>query len=326
VFRHRRGLILNGEVRDQRFEGVAGKDVESAMSLPLSGTHGTLGVLNCARRTPAPVFAPDEQVTLERVVVPAAEILEQLEALRLSARAGRAIRSARTRTLIGRGRSEVRNYQMASAQRPSGNRGADLCERVSHAGGGHSVTVVDVTGDGPEAHSLAALVQGLFVASAAPERALAAQVGRLNADLNARLAPGEFAALWAAQLSLNGQLISCTAGFPPPLWLPEDGSDPTWLTSGGPVAGALPGASYETETIRLLPGDSIVAVSDAVLDARDAADQVFGTARLAEWLAENRRLPVERLVEQTLATVVEFTGRPVPADDLTVFALRFTRD
>jgi len=326
VFRHRRGLILNGEVHDQRFEGVAGKEVESALSLPLLGSNGALGVLNCARRTPAPVFSPDEQGTLERTMVPAAEILEQLENLRFSTRAGRAIRGARLRTLIGRGPSETRNYQMATAHRPSGNRGADFCERVAHAGTGYSVAVVDVTGDGPGAQALAALVQGLFVASAAPERALAAQIGRLNADLNCRLHPGEFAALWAAQLSLNGQLISCTAGFPAPLWIPADGSDPTWLTSGGPVVGALPFATYDTETIRLLPGDTIVAVSDGVIQACDAADQMFGSARVSEWLSENRRLPVERLVEQMIAAVVEFTGRPVPADDLTAFALRFTRD
>jgi serine phosphatase RsbU (regulator of sigma subunit) len=36
-----------------------------------------------------------------------------------------------------------------------------------------------------------------------------------------------------------------------------------------------------------------------------------------------RGLPLERLAENVIDAVVEYSGRPVPTDDLTVLALRF---
>lgn len=73
-----------------------------------------------------------------------------------------------------------------------------------------------------------------------------------------------------------------------------------------------------------MPGDLVVAVSDGVLGARNVMGQTFGYERLTEYLLELRRAPLDLLVTDIVKAVRNWTGRPVPVDDITVMAVRFT--
>ena len=327
VFRNRRGLILNGEVRDQRFAGTAGADgIESAISLPLVGPEGPLGVLNLARLAPAPVFAEAEMATIEARLAAVAAALARARFLQLALQDRAlylAVSTGSGGALLPPGRSELRNHEVALAHRPAWSPAGDRCERVPHPRGDQSLIVLDPMGDGALSGITAAFVQGLFVTLAAPERSAAGMAARLAAEVHSRLGPGRAAAAWIAQLSAGGELSYCCAGHAAPLWVPADGSEVSCLDHGGPPLGALPAAHYEEERLRLLPGDVVLVASDGVLDARGTSDQPFGHSRLAELAAATRSLPLERVAESVLEAVVEFSGRPVPTDDLTVLALRF---
>jgi len=327
VFRNRRGLVLNGEVRDQRFEGSAGaENIESALSLPLLAEDMLVGVVNLARLAPAPVFTDEEMAALEpRVALAAralARVLRTREAL-AEARRSDARASGSGSMLLPPGRSELRHYDLALAHRPAFVPAGDLCERVPHAGGDQSLLVLDPPGRGGEAMATAAFLQGLFVALASPERSAAGTVARLGAELHQRLGPRRASAACVAQLSASGELSYCNAGHAAPLWVPADGSDVTRLECGGPLLGSLPAARYEEERLRLLPGDILLTASDGVLDCRGPSDQAWGTLRLAELVGSLRRLPCEQIAQGVIDAALQFSGRPVPTDDLTVLALRF---
>ena len=328
VLRNRRGLVLNGDVRDQRFEATAAADhIESALCLPLSGSAGPIGVLNLARLSPAPMFGDAEMAALEQALGPVAASLERALRARIADRGWRrleAVSSGSGSTLVPPGSFEVRHYEMALCHRPSAFLSGDRCERVPHPDGGHSLLLLDPVGDGAVAAATAAFVQGLFVALASPERSAAGMAARVNAELHARLGAERFAALWIAQLEKNGELAYCAAGHAPALWMPRDGGEVTRLDRGGPPAGALAQAGYEEEHLRLVPGDVVLVASDGVLDARGTADQPFGLERVAELAAELRRNPLDRLVEAVADAARDFSGREVPTDDFTVLALRYT--
>jgi serine phosphatase RsbU (regulator of sigma subunit) len=61
-----------------------------------------------------------------------------------------------------------------------------------------------------------------------------------------------------------------------------------------------------------------------VLHARDGAGAGFGGERLSELVTGLRHQPLERLTRAVCEAARSFNGRPVPTDDLTVFALRYT--
>lgn len=327
VFRNRRGLILNGELSDQRFEGSATTDgIESALSLPLVAAGDPIGVANLARYAPAPVFDQAAVAELEPLVEPVAAALARLLRTRGALRAGADLARRSTGSgslLLPRGRSEPRCYELALAHRASAVPAGDLCDRVPHAGGEQSLLVLDPPGIGGTAAATAAFLHGAFVTHAAPERSAAGLAARLGSELHQRLGPDHATAAWIAQLSTRGEVSYCTAGHTWPLWLPADGSEVSFLHCGGPPLGALPTAHYEEERLRLLPGDVVLVPSNGVIDARGNADQPFSSERLVELLASLRLATLERLVENVLDTVIMYSGRPVPTDDLTVLALRF---
>lgn len=327
VFRNRRGLILNGELRDQRFEGSAPTEgIESALSLPLLADGVPIGVANLARLSPAPMFGEEEMAALEPRLTPVAGGLASMSRARAALReldrlALRANGSGSAQ--LPPGTSELRRYDLALTYRPAAVPAGDLCERVPHAGGDQSLLMLDPPGLGGLAAATAAFIQGVFVALAAPEHSAAGIAARLGAEVHQRLGPQRSTAAWVGQLSGGGELSYCNAGHAPPLWIPADGSRITRLDRGGPLLGSLPAAPYEEERLRLLPGDILLVASDGVLDARGPADQPFGTARLAELVTSLQGLTPERLAQGVIKAVIEYSGRPVPTDDLTVLALRF---
>ena len=325
VYRKRQGLVLNGKVETDALQGLPDANLETSMCIPVESTHGVIGVLNLARSGTTP-FHEAEMNELISILPPVAAAIERAcdanralhFAAQLSANSG-----LLGRTLMPLGLTEAHQYQFAFNRAASAGEGGDVVERVPHANGAHSLLVADVEGDGVEAAITASFVHGLFAASAAPDRSAAAIVGRVNSDLHQRCAGRVSAALWVAQLSSTGQLVSCNAGYPRPLWIPADDSHFMRLGTGGTVAGYSAQPAYEEEQVRLLPGDLLVVVSDGVLTSRNVMGQPFGEERVAEIATEMRRHPLDSLVNAILEGVQAYSGRQTPTDDLSVLAVRF---
>jgi stage II sporulation SpoE-like protein/GAF domain-containing protein len=328
VFRQRRAIVLNGEVQDQRFESYGENTglIESALSLPLEGASGPIGVVNLARHSPAPVFADDDQTQIAARLPAVASAIARARATAAATRSWTALADgAATRcSMMPLGRLEVRGYELAFARRGSERLCADGVERIAGAGGGQTLLVYDVTGDGSEAAVTAALVQGMFAALAGHVSSVTAIASRISAELFARLGGRRPASLWVGHLTRTGELAYCTAGYPAPRWVPADGSPQIALDRGGPMTGALAEPRYEEERLRLLPGDLVAMVSDGVLEGRSTTDQPFGITRVADVLDEHRRQPVDVLCEAVVEAAIAWSGRPTPVDDAVAFALRYS--
>jgi len=323
VFRRREGLALQGEVRTDSLQGSADGHVDSSLCVPLEGSHGALGVVNLARRAPAPAFGEAEREAIEQVLPPLAAALERaLRAQRAERYVGQ-LESVAVASLVPAGQTQLRHHELGLARASSESRAGDCAERVLHGSGAHSLLVTDARGDGVDAALATAFVRGSFVAGASPERTLSGLVAQLNASLHARTGGAHPVALWAAELSASGQLSTCNAGYPPPLWIPSDDSPVCRLAGGGPAVGADAQGRWDEEQVRLLPGDLVLVVSDGLLDARNATHQPFGEERVIEVATEYRREPLDRLAQALVDRVLAYSGRPVPVDDVQVLAIRF---
>ncbi|MBI3539979.1 MAG: SpoIIE family protein phosphatase [Candidatus Eisenbacteria bacterium] len=326
VLRNQRPLILNGEVREERFQG-SDRSVDCAMSLPIEGFDGPIGVVNLARPGSGDRFDEPTMLAIARLLYPVGVAIERVHRASLADRSFRQLQrptSAWIETHLPEGGFHSRNYEFGYTRVSSVRESGDLCVRMPHANGAQTLLAIDSSAWGPAAAITTAFTHGMFVATATPERSAVALVARLNAGLHGRLPAGGHLALWVAQLSRNGTLACCNAGTTAPIWVPADDNPPRLLTTGGPIAGAFAQADYREETLRLLPGDLIVGASNGVLLARDAAGNPFGNERLIELVSELRRGPLDRLTRAVCEAVRHYTGRPSPNDDLSVFALRYT--
>jgi stage II sporulation SpoE-like protein/GAF domain-containing protein len=325
VLRESQPLVLNGEVRDHRFEGSDPRaEIDSALSLPLAGSRGPLGVLNLARVSAGSVFTPVDLERIRAEMAPLGELFERLQELHVALRSWRKLRTALRPWPVEVHSS--RRYQMAVSVARSSALAGDLCDRVLHGSGAQTVLLGDVAGRGALAIAAAALARGLFLAHARYSRSPAEIVRLMNLDLCEKCDGRSHLAVWVAHLTPTGGVVSCNAGFPEPLWIPIDGGAPRWLPVGGPLAGVDPGATYEQEHTQLLPGDVVLAVTDGVLRAGNPAGEELGLERLEERAGELRRRPLDQLVSGVLDLAREFSGAGDPVDDQAALALRFSRE
>jgi sigma-B regulation protein RsbU (phosphoserine phosphatase) len=97
------------------------------------------------------------------------------------------------------------------------------------------------------------------------------------------------------------------------------------LTRGGPVLGVDPDAGYHAGTIRLEPGDTLVAYSDGVVDEENAEGEPFGPQRLSTLLRTDRRRDPGSLLASIFGRLEEF-GAEESVDDTTVVVVRRSQE
>ncbi len=132
---------------------------------------------------------------------------------------------------------------------------------------------------------------------------------------------GMFATLFLGILDpATGSLTYVNAGHEPPLFL-RSGHPAAYLKATGLAVGALPDASYRTESIGLEPGNCLILYTDGVTDADDSAGVHFSKQRLVSLVLEDAA-GAQGLVDNIIAALEAHVGKGSPADDVTLLAIR----
>ena len=191
---------------------------------------------------------------------------------------------------------------------------------------GHGLTgllVADIEGKGLAAALRMASVYGHIRATA---RRCGIRVGEVFATVNQFLCRECIYARYATLFygvyeNANRTLHYVNGGHPAPLVF-GNGKE-RCLAATVPPAGLFENLAPGSETLRLASGDTILACSDGVLEATNAAGEEFGRERLAALLADSGGAPAERICEAVLHTLETFSMAAVaPPDDITVLAAR----
>jgi len=73
-----------------------------------------------------------------------------------------------------------------------------------------------------------------------------------------------------------------------------------------------------TEPMKLEPGGLFLVISDGILEARNAAGDMFGIELVCKNLEEHRDLPPRQAIERLYEEVRIFQGHDIPLDDQTI--------
>jgi sigma-B regulation protein RsbU (phosphoserine phosphatase) len=131
-----------------------------------------------------------------------------------------------------------------------------------------------------------------------------------------------FISLFYGKLSTRTRSVEYTnAGHNPPLVI-RGGCDPIPLDKGGPVLGVLPGSAYESARIHLQTGDVLLLFTDGVVEAQNPAGEEYSVQRLARIVSSHLQQTPSELIDTIYASVIEFQGTSVLADDLTLVVLK----
>ena len=197
--------------------------------------------------------------------------------------------------------------------------GGDFFECIDLPDGSFGFALGDVSGKGPPAALLTAVLQGIFSAQAFSPAEPKEALRRVNLALLSRGVEARFATIFFGVISPDGRLVYCNAGHNPPILF--HGDEVQRLETGGMIVGLFPQASYEQEDSAALPGDLLILFSDGVSEALSAAGEEFGDDRIRDAVIGARAESTDAALERLLASVKQFSLGAAQSDDVTAMVV-----
>jgi sigma-B regulation protein RsbU (phosphoserine phosphatase) len=201
------------------------------------------------------------------------------------------------------------------------------------------ISIGDVAGKGvPAALFMAVsktLIKGVAEQSLSPSQVL----DKVNYELAQENDELMFVSVFCGVLELStGKLNYTNAGHLPPLLLRPQ-QQPAWLDLPyGLLLGVDIEARYQTRTVTLQPGDTILLYTDGVTEAMNPRNELYSDKRLRDFVAKQTGIAPKPLVESIEQSVQQYSGLVTPpgasavsmstepvlqSDDITLLALRY---
>jgi predicted permease len=206
---------------------------------------------------------------------------------------------------------------------PARKVGGDYYDFFELGDGRIGIALADVAGKGVPAALIMSVVQAsLRVITTDASVTLADLAARLNRFVHRSTGSNSYATFFYMQYEeRTRQLRYVNAGHNPPFLLRPDGGIQE-LPAGGTVIGMFPETSYQDAAVSLGSGDVLLAFTDGVVEAHNAAEEEFGEERLKALL---RRVGGQTVPEISAAVLAELKGwiRDTDQyDDLTFVVLK----
>jgi sigma-B regulation protein RsbU (phosphoserine phosphatase) len=214
-----------------------------------------------------------------------------------------------------------RGIEFATVFEPSAAIGGDYFDILSLPDGRIAVIIADVAGHGLSSGlRMAMLKAALFVASEDirdPEEIFA----RLDRLVRSEQSHGRaFVTATLALLSLEDRTLEITNAGHPPTYLLRGGAVEEIVLPSSPLGGL--GRRYARKTLPVAPGDTLVWLSDGLIEATNAAGEPFGYDGVLAALAGDA--PSAAVVKDRLmASIARHTGGAAPGDDRTMVVLHY---
>lgn len=190
------------------------------------------------------------------------------------------------------------------------------------------IAIGDISGKGVSA---ALLMASLHASLRGQTLNGAGDVGTKMANVNRLLYEASdsnrYATFFYAELDCDSRTLHYVNGGhnPPAVLRKEDGGWQVFrLEGGGPVVGLLAGAAYEPQRIHVLPGDVLLAFTDGISEAMNAAEDEWGEDRMIAEAQASGDLNAAELMQRLFRTADAFAAGAPQHDDMTLVVLRIS--
>jgi phosphoserine phosphatase RsbU/P len=120
----------------------------------------------------------------------------------------------------------------------------------------------------------------------------------------------------------TGEVDYVNAGHNLPYLLSADGISKLEMTNGLAL-GVLDDFIFESKKIHLKKGDQLLLYTDGVVEAFNTEGTAYGEENFEIFLNNNRNLPVETILKNSMTEVNDFAGEAPQSDDITLLGLSF---
>lgn len=336
---YRRRYAILGAASDGEFEAPQPPDgcaVAVMSDLKFGGRRIGVMRLFAQRATP---LAPKEHALLQTIneqVATAVASARLIESERQGRQVQRQLRLAADvqRRLLPAQAPVIAGLDIAARYIPSLDLAGDFYDLID-LGGHLGLAVGDVAGKGAPAAILMASVRSTLRAHATEVYHLDEIITRVNKAMTRDTLPNEFATLFYGVIDPRTlRLTYCSAGHDPTylLRLPPgrkpEARDLYALDTGGTVIGIDANQKYERGMFDLAPGDTLVAYTDGIVDARNFEERRFGRDTLRQVILDvvggDRACSAQHVADHIVWEVRRFIGLNPATDDMTVLVVRVT--
>ncbi len=311
----------------QHFDAKSGYRTRSMLCTPIRNKRGEIiGVIQLLNKTEG-TFEVEDEVFLQALTV---HIAIALENAKLHAAV---VDQQRIRTELELGRQIQQNllrppparwhrYQLAAKADTCYEVGGDFYDFLPISSTTLWTVIADVSGKGISAalvmSTLQASLRALLVGVHSFERLLEQMNGMVREFTGGSI----YVTLFLALLDSDSRRLHyINAGHNPPVLVRADGSVDL-LEKGGTVVGLLPGVRFSRSQVDVHPGDVLVLYTDGVVEAANAAGEMYGIEGLVRSVEAMRPdSNPESVLARILADVREFAAGTPAADDQTLVVI-----
>jgi len=217
---------------------------------------------------------------------------------------------------------DLEGHDIAATNIPSRQVGGDYFDVIKIEEDRYGIAIADVSGKGAGAALLMSNLQAslhVLISTGVGVGEMVAKINNLifeNTDLD------KFITFFYGELNTKeNKFTYCNAGHNPPFKINRNGKIEELMT-GGLILGMMPDQIFETETISLDSGDSIVMFTDGITEAMNEKSEEFGEERLKSIIKKSLDLSSKELMEKIIGDVRKYSGSMPQADDITIIILR----
>ena len=308
----------------QKFDAKSGYRTRSMLCTPIRNKTGEIiGVIQLLNKIEG-TFELEDEVFLQALTVHVAIALENAK---LHAEV---VDQQRIRTELELGRQIQQNllrpppahwhrYRLAAKADTCYEVGGDFYDFLPISNTVLWTVIADVSGKGISAalvmSTLQASLRALIVGVHSFERLLEQMNGMVRDFTGGSIYVTLFLALLDSE---SNKLHYINAGHNPPVLVRADGRLEL-LEEGGTVVGLLPGVRYNRAQVEVYPGDVLVLYTDGVVEASNAAGDMYGIEGLVRSVEAARpSVAPPAVLARILADVNEFSAGAPATDDQTL--------
>ncbi len=303
------------------------EDAGVAVIIPMHSQGRCLGVVLLGAKVSGQPFRTVDLEFLTTLVNQAAVSLENARLFREALEKQRieeelnVARTIQTR-LLPKQFPRIAGYQIFGRNLPSRQVGGDYFDVIQINREQIAVAIGDVTGKSVPAALLMANLQSALRIMIGETLPLTHIVARLNRLIYQNTEADKFITFFLGVLNTRSHAFTyVNAGHNYPI-LYREGRVDRHLQVGGIILGVLEDAVYEQETLVLQPGDILLAYTDGVTEATDAAGKEVGETLLETFLKKHAALALPALLDAIIQEVQQFSGGVHQQDDITLIGIK----
>ncbi len=221
----------------------------------------------------------------------------------------------------------ITGLDIAGASYPATYTGGDLFDYLPMLGGSLGILIGDVSGHGLPAALLMTSTQAFLRCLAQTCTTVGEILTRVNRFVHGETDFEHFVTLLLMQYNpRTRQLLFTNAGHPSGYVFDVKGEIKQQLESTSIPLGIREHVDFPVrEPITLETGDLVALITDGILEAESPSGKQYGEQRTINMIRSLRDRSSQEILHALHADIVQFTGKEIPADDLTAVIIRVER-